>query len=157
MKISILTGPVHSGKTTFLQKFIAEKKYVAGIISPVMNDTRFFQNILTEEIQSMETSSEDPAALHIGKFYFSQTAFDWAINVIENATTNQADIIIIDEIGPLELQDNGFAKLLKNILLKDNFDGELILVIRDKILEEVILFFNLNKEKINFIKWKYPN
>lgn len=157
MKISIVTGPVHSGKTTFLQKFIAEKKNVAGIISPVMNDTRFFQNILTEETQSMETSSEDPAPLHIGKFYFSQIAFDWAINVIENATTNQADIIIIDEIGPLELQDNGFAKLLKNILLKDKFDGELILVIRDKILEEVILFFNLNKEKINFIKWKYPN
>ncbi len=153
MKISIVTGPVQSGKTTFLQKFIAEKKNVSGVISPVIDGIRFFQNILNDEIQSMETSSDDPAALQIGKFYFSQTAFDWAINVIENATTNQADIIIIDEIGPLELQDNGFAKLLKNILLKDNFDGELILVVREKILDEVLLFFNIKKENVNIMNW----
>ncbi len=154
MKISIVTGPVHSGKTTFLQKFIAEKKNVAGIISPVIKETRFFQNILNKEIKSMETTFDDPTALQIGRFHFSKAAFDWASVAIEKACRTQTEIIVIDEIGPLELQDNGFAKLLRNILLKEDFQGELILVVREQILDEVLLYFNIKKENVNVINWK---
>ena len=154
MKISIVTGPIRSGKTTYLQKLIKEKKDLAGILSPVMNDIRFFQNIVNGEMKSMETTSEDSSALQIGRFHFSQIAFDWASEVIENACSNQTDVVIVDEIGPLELQDKGFAKLLKSILMKNNFSGELILVIREKMLDEILLFFNIKKENTNIINWK---
>jgi nucleoside-triphosphatase THEP1 len=153
MKISIVTGPVHSGKTTFLQKLIKERKNVAGILSPVINDFRYFQNCLNGEIKSMEITSEDPNVLQIGRFHFSQTAFDWASKILKTAINDHAEVVVIDEIGPLELQNKGFAKLLRDILTQDDFNGELIIVIREKILDEVLLFFKIKKENVNIIKW----
>lgn len=81
--------------------------------------------------------------LEVGKHKFSEFAFEEAIIYVKD----QMDLgaIVLDEIGPLELRGQGFAKLL--IDLTRNFSGELILVIRKGLVEDVIHHFKLQSFK----------
>ena len=47
--VFILTAPIQSGKTTSLTEWIKNKTNVAGILTPVINGKRVFQNIKTGE------------------------------------------------------------------------------------------------------------
>src|SRR5687768_551671 len=73
--ILILKGPVHSGKTTALQKWMSNRADVHGIITPVINERRVFINIKTHEKFRMEATEPDKQTLVIGRFVFSKMAF----------------------------------------------------------------------------------
>ena len=53
--------------------------------------------------------------LTIGRFAFSKTGFDKAIQIIRTAITKEG-WLVIDEIGPLELKGEGFCDVMKEVL-----------------------------------------
>ena len=141
--VFILTAPIQSGKTTSLTEWIRNKTNVAGILTPVINGKRVFQNIKTAEQFPMEAVPGESEVLTVGRFVFSRKNFNKAVEVIRNAINNPG-WLVIDEIGPMELTGNGFSDILKEVLIRRN--DKLLLVVRDKedMTERVKQYFNLS-------------
>jgi nucleoside-triphosphatase THEP1 len=137
--IYILSAPIQSGKTTSLINWLAGRKDVYGILTPVINGKREFMNAETREYFPMEAMGEE-ATLAIGRFVFSKAGFDKAIQIIRNAITKEG-WLVIDEIGPIELRGEGFCTVLKEVL---EFRKEkTILVAREGMANEVKDYFNM--------------
>ncbi len=143
-KIIILTGEIQTGKTTLLQQICKARNDVAGILTPVINKKRFFYDITNNTFFDMEAKATEET-LAIGKYLFSKTAFAQASDVLLNANKiSNLNYLIIDEIGPLETrQHQGLYQSLKQIV-SFTFTYNLILVVRQALVKEVAVVFNLS-------------
>ena len=131
--IYILTAPIQSGKTTALINWAGKRKDVFGIFTPVVNGQRVFMNANSKEQFPMEATIDETATLAVGKFVFSKTNFDKAIQIIRESMQKEG-WLVIDEIGPLELREEGFHDVLKEMLATRKHT--ILLVVRDK--EEMV-------------------
>ena len=145
--IYILSAPVQSGKTTSLINWSAARKDVHGILTPVIDGKRVFMDAQTKEQFPMEASG-DEEALTVGRFVFSKAGFDKAIQIIRNAITNEG-WLVIDEIGPLELEGKGFYTIVKELLLSEK--NKTILVVREGMVENVKYHIKFNATEVNSI------
>jgi len=148
MKIYILKGAVGSGKTTYLVNYCKGKKAIGGILSPVINGKRHFLNIRSNEIKLMESFEVETETLNIGRYKFSAKAFEWANKILIDCTNKNYETIIIDEIGPLELQGKGFAETLKFLLSHHETKSDLLLVVRENLANDVLDYFGIKKENV---------
>jgi nucleoside-triphosphatase len=146
MNIYILTGDIRTGKTTMLQNWCRANPSAEGILSPVIDGKRWFVDIRSDDHQLMEAAVEEKEVLLIGRFRFSQQIFHWAASKIEEAIGRNADVIVIDEIGPLELQEKGFHHALNKILASSV--KNLLIIVRDSKLEEVIEKYQMKEARI---------
>jgi hypothetical protein len=78
---------------------------------------------------------EDEVAVPVGRFQFRQAAFDWAVQRIEQSL-GQAGSVVIDEVGPLELRNGGFAALLDR-LERDYPATRRVLLVRSSLVDAV--------------------
>jgi nucleoside-triphosphatase THEP1 len=134
-RITILTGEVHSGKTTFLQHWLIDKKDPRGILTPVEEGKRIFLDIATGLRFPMEAEGNEES-ISVGKYQFSKSAFAKAKEIIL-AARFLPGILIIDELGPLELREKGFFDVVKKLLATENDQQQLLLVTRKSLLEEM--------------------
>ena len=141
-QIFILTGPVQTGKTTSLINWSENRNDVFGIITPVISGKRFFLNAHTHERFQMEASPSEKETLSVGKFIFSKVSFNKAEQVLKD-TIDKKGWIVIDEVGPLELKNEGFNNVLKEILQNQPAEQKLLLVVRERLVEKVKDFFKL--------------
>ena len=151
-KILILSGPVESGKTTYLQKFIIDSN-CDGIISPIINGQRYLQRIKTKEKKLLD--STDGKGFRIGKHTFDEKSFSWARDQLLQILNSDIDYIVIDEIGPLEIGGRGFEPILSYIFekYKNNRELNLAVVVRDTLVNKVIENYQLDR---NLIEIKKP-
>lgn len=153
--ITILTGTKASGKTTMLMDFCDDCNGIAGILTPVINAERVFYDISKRVFFAMEYKAVviDDKPVAVGKYIFSNNAFEQASAIIDCAV---ATTIIIDEIGPLELNNKGFARTLSNLLKKDMLN--LLLVVREGLVEDVVKYFGIIKADViyNITQYKKP-
>jgi nucleoside-triphosphatase THEP1 len=149
-KIFIVTGDIQTGKTNSLKNWLANTVNIYGIVTPIINGKRCFMNANTNETFAMEAATEAiEDYLPIGKFIFSKNGFKQAIQIIDTALNMQQQWLLIDEIGPLELKGQGFAAILKKVLLTNGIS--LILVIRTCLLQEVISAFAINSNLVTYL------
>lgn len=146
MQIHILSAPIQTGKTTSLLNYCAHHPNSAGILSPVLNGKRYFYSVCSRESRAMEAGVAEIEILEIGKYKFSQTAFNWAIEQLRKDVKSNPSLLILDEIGPLELKGKGFATILKEILQLNSDGLELLLVIRESALKEVLAYFEIDEK-----------
>lgn len=147
--IFILTGPIGSGKTTMLEKWIKGRSDVSGILMPVLDGIRHIYSIHSGKLVPVEIrGDESPEEIvRIGKFNFSKKIFNWGIDEILKGL-RESNTIIVDEIGPLELTGEGFFPALNKVLDKFAEKEEkkkLILVIREGLVEKVINYFQISE------------
>lgn len=146
-KIKIVTGKIHSGKTTSLFKFIGEHKNADGILTPIVNNKRTLYHISTKTIKEFEAVTLSSNTVSVGKYHFLKESFTWANKKIIESFNSSAEYLIIDEIGKLELRGEGFHKSTKEILGKlNNSNSILILVIRDYLLDEILKYYNIMEQ-----------
>jgi len=149
MSIFILSGPVHSGKTTKLLKWCNRQKNIAGILMPDMDGSRKILNLHTKAVFDIECT--DP--LHtaepltaIGRYYFYTAAFEKANHILLQALSQNPGWLVIDEAGKLELAGKGFHDpIVKAVAFYSNVNnpGNLLISARDSLCNEVISFFNI--------------
>jgi nucleoside-triphosphatase len=134
-EVIILTGEKQTGKTTFLQHWVNHRNDIAGFLSPVVDGKRFFYNIRERVLYNMEAGDEEKNVLRVGKFVFSVASFrKMSERLMDWAKETECKYIVLDEIGPLELQQQqGLYKAF--IYLLDNAASSLIIVIRESLLE----------------------
>ena len=113
-KLIIVTGLSGAGKTTWCQNLVKNAKSedlsVNGILSPgrFHDDKKIGINVVDlasgEERILANLNEKDQTRLSTPRWAFNADAMIWANRVLENATI--CDLLIIDEIGPLELLRN---------------------------------------------------
>lgn len=156
--IYIISGAVNSGKTSKMLEIhhkLPPGKAAGFISCKLYHD----QTFLGYEIVNLPYGSRKTLALlsskyadnfsdpfQFGQFIFSQQAFLFGEAIIGQLleATSVKDIYI-DEIGPLELQGQGFCNILKKALQADK---NLYICVRTNCLKAFLGSFNISKYKI---------
>ena len=152
-KIIIITGEINSGKTTRAQELIDlyrnEGRSVGGIVSiSEISDNRktAYYAVDIKTGKKMLLASEKPISktLKYGRFYFSEKGFAFGSARLSESYDN--DVVFIDEVGPLEYSGKGFFNDVKYLI--EEYNGTLVLVIRENIYLKLIKKFGINKKSI---------
>lgn len=94
----------------------------------------------------MEAELSETEVQQVGRYTFSSQTFSWANQVlIETSNLTGLKWLVVDEIGPLELQGKGLNPALETIFSNLPPHLNLVLVIREKILESVLEVYGLTR------------
>jgi len=145
--IYILTAPIQTGKTTALSKIIKGRNDVGGFLSPTVNELRNLLDLKTQNLIDFESKEELPETISVGRFQFYNSAFEAATHWTLSHSSSNIKNIIVDELGKLELQEKGFFTLARELLQMNWETQNLILVVRDFLLEDIVRFFSIQEYK----------
>ena len=146
--IFIITGKIGSGKTTCIKK-LTEKLKSENISVGGFYSSRMMENGETTGYMIVDISSGHKEKLldinnnghqkKVGNYYIREEAIERGNLALQQ--TN-AQLMVIDEVGKLELNGGGWAEMLGKLLVSRQ--NQLLISIRKEVLNEVI-----NKWKIN--------
>jgi nucleoside-triphosphatase THEP1 len=77
------------------------------------------------------------AAVTVGPYVFDPAAVEAGNVAIVGAIRDQLDVIVIDEVGPLEFRGLGWAPALRTALSECTDAQELIVVVRPSLIDEL--------------------
>ncbi len=149
MSIFIFSQPIHSGKTTQLLHWCNQQKNVTGILMPDIDGKRKILDLETKELFTIECDnpSDSPEELiTVGKYHFYATAFKKANTILLSALSRNPQLLVIDEVGKLELEGKGFYPGVKKAIEdheKKLISTQLILVVREGLYDEAVNFFKI--------------
>jgi nucleoside-triphosphatase THEP1 len=146
-EIYILTGEINSGKTSLLKEAVSKKENYLGILQVMVNKKRLLYNISTKSYYDLEVEEKNDSTFSIGRFHFAKSVFFKAHDEILSQVQHHHDLIIIDEVGPLELQNSGHYDLIR-LLLKLNVTKKLLFVTRSSLLDLVTHKFKIKPIEI---------
>lgn len=159
MHTFIITGNVEDGKSLFL-KDLADflklfEKSMCGFISRGQFTSEGHKDFILKDLNSereihLASRKEIPLYQNYGKFYFNPLAIDLGNEIIQKAIDSKAKIIIIDEIGPLELNENIWYNSFINLL--ENYKGILIFSTRKRLVDAVVEKFKIHQAFIENIE-----
>lgn len=143
--IYIVTGEVRTGKSTHVYEWLKNRKDVGGFVSLDDGPLRFLYNAVSREKIDFQTAKNNEGdVLNIGKFSFHKSSFnkasEWAM---DHNNDPQIKYLVIDELGKLEIKDEGFNKLIKYLL--GNSEKDLIIIIRDYLYEKALTYYNITE------------
>ncbi len=151
-KFFLLSGPIHTGKTTRLSEWIKNEDDVDGILQPVIDGTRYIRHISSGETRLLELTADtnEKNILKIGNYKFNNEVFIWARSKLFSAFSKNPQWLIIDEVGKLEMDGKGLEPSIKKIFLKlnDFSDMNLVFVVRDYLVSDFLKKYSLNKKDI---------
>ncbi len=149
-KIKIITGEIHSGKTTYLTKILLSYKNVSGIVQLAEKNKRFFLDVTSGVKKELTAQKITLDTFTIGKFIFRKSAFIWAKEKLRSALKSSSKVIVIDEFGLLELHGEGLEPVLSKIInkVKSSSELQLIIVIRKSLLTEFFKKFNIKENEV---------
>jgi nucleoside-triphosphatase THEP1 len=143
-KLILWTGTKQSGKTTAVSRLIdhavAEGFSVAGLLSLAQYDNG---TLVGFDVQDISTHNRTPLARRgpqtphntNSAFTFIKRGLELGHLTLNSPDTHSAQLIIIDEFGPLEIENHGWRKSVDTLLA--SAEGLLLLVVREKLLEKV--------------------
>ena len=157
--VIIISGNIQEGKTTFVEKVInrlARKDIrAAGFLAKVVykgNERIAYQlkDLSSEQTALLCTIEEHDNWQHYGKFYFNPKAQEVGNAILANIP-QEAKVIVIDEIGPLELGGDGWAPAIENLVAHSSLP--MIWVVREQLVKKIarkwtvgeIYYFKLNE------------
>jgi nucleoside-triphosphatase THEP1 len=131
----IITGETGIGKTTVCTKLIElGKTYgirISGILGIKRADgTRMVEDIATGEREKLAVPVDNQDGMVGSGFKFMEEGIRFGNRVIEDS--GKKDVVLIDEIGPLEMKGMGFSAY--STLLDSKSPARCLLIIRKKIL-----------------------
>lgn len=152
MPIIIITGAIQKGKSTRLFMHYENRIDVGGLVCRESDQGRVFYDLASRNYIPFEMQAEAADTIAIGRFIFDLKAFDIGINILrESWQLNQTTIL--DEWGPLELNDKGFEPELREIISNayTHHVKKLIIVVRDTLVDRFIDKYNLHMDALQII------
>lgn len=166
-KLLIITGDKGSGKTTRLEEiafYLRMNGYrVGGFIAKgfwKQNERSHFllhcPDTAAEKLYCTRERKENWSK--VKHFYINPDAIIWGKGLLSEKGIQDKDIIVIDEVGPFELEKNGWYNAIENLLSINALP--MIWVVRAHLINEVTDFFGvkpdliINVEDIEFKKIK---
>ena len=154
-KIYIYSDAIQTGKTTRVLAWVNDNQNVYGILTPDVAGKRRLYNIAEKQLLPFEAekNTREPSVI-IGDFTFLKSAFAQAQQILKSALLHQPDWLIIDEIGKLEMRNEGLEPPLSGILnnfIKRSPQTKILLIIRDTLLDAATEKYHLqNAEVIDY-------
>ncbi len=149
----ILTGAIGSGKTTLIKKLIdrlsADNSSVAGIYTLRQmenSETTGYDvvNISTGKSERFLRTEGTSSQERIGKFFLYREGLEAGNEALLNV--KQTNLIIVDEIGKLELAGKGWSTSVKHLLKAQN--SFFLLSVREIVVDEIIQKFGISPQSI---------
>jgi nucleoside-triphosphatase THEP1 len=143
-KIFIITGDRASGKTSLLtaltEEFRRRQRSVGGILSPVvrMDSMRIGYdviNIQNGERAPLCRNEPDGTGIKIGEWIFRNDGIQFGQTALDPSSLITCDLVIIDEVGPLELDNKVWATSIDQLIRSSTCP--IILVVREHLIERV--------------------
>jgi nucleoside-triphosphatase THEP1 len=146
-ELFIFSAPVRSGKTTVLKEWLSDKK-AGGFLTPDENNFRVLYDCLNETTHPFEASLDDAQekSTAIGRYRFLTASFEKCAEILKNAIEQRVPLMVIDEIGPLELKGMGNDAALLSFFSQIQMTAtpaKIIIVVRETLVEEVINRYHL--------------
>lgn len=125
-------------------------------MAPLVNGERHLSLLPADDSHPPRslTQREGETTLSIGPHLFSEAAFAWARNHIEDLLRHihgdlvgsSGSLIAIDEVGPLELRGEALEPAVSAAIEAARSAGgpELILVVRDRLVDKVVGHYGLS-------------
>lgn len=123
-EVVIITGDVHSGKTTFAQMIVADlleqKIRIAGFFSVGINENGLRTGFNLVDIGSSNqielcSDKKNEKRLKFGRYYFNSDAISFGNEILNSNNISDKQLIVIDEVGHLELNGKGWSNAIENI------------------------------------------
>jgi len=123
-QVIIITGDIHQGKTTFAQKIIADllvqNVRIAGFFSIGINENGIrtgFNLVDIESSRQIELCSDkkNEKRIKFGRYYFNPDAISFGTEILNENNLSDKQLIVIDEVGHLELNGQGWSNAIENI------------------------------------------
>lgn len=144
-RIYLITGDSNSGKTSFCSNFLrmlpksAHQKWrIRGILSPPLIHQDEKQGILAIDLDSGESrrlavlNTGAPGKVQTSRWQFDVDTLQWCNQVLANSVP--CDLLIVDELGPLEFQrKSGFMEGIHAVDSGNFLLG--LIVVRSSLLE----------------------
>jgi nucleoside-triphosphatase THEP1 len=154
--ICLITGDRGEGKTTFLIKMvddlIAEGKKVSGFFAIGIHDpdgarSGFnIRNIETGEEAEFCVTNGNPDWEKIGRFRINPDGLAKGYEWMSPERIRQSDVLVIDELGPLEMSGRGWSNLIGRIL-EDN-PKQMIWTVRRSLAAKIAVKWNVGEVKV---------
>ena len=140
-RLILWRGARHSGKTTAAGKLAEQARgegfRVAGLLAPSIYVNGCLSGFEALDLRSgartVLSSCEEKAGKE--RFVFTEAGLRFGRNALNVDAVKSAELIIVDEFGPLELAGNGWRRSVD--LLLTSIDGLVVLVVRDEVAEKV--------------------
>jgi nucleoside-triphosphatase len=144
-QLVLVSGPRNTGKTEYA-RWVVERARAAGLrVAGFYSEAeweagvkaRFYLQDVEDPEQRALLASVRPAPeldLRAGPFHLSSEVFRQADPVLRGAAG--ADLICIDEVGPLEVRGGGFHDALRFLLAEH--DGILLLTVRPSVVPALL-------------------
>jgi len=116
--VIIITGAIGIGKTTVCEKVIeiarGQGYSCGGIIAyKTQNEDIIIEDVQTGETEILASTSSTYRGPRTVKYFFSPEGIDFGIQAIDRGTAS--DILLIDELGHLEIRGEGFAGVIEKV------------------------------------------
>lgn len=130
-QIHILSGESGAGKTTLCIATVARLQRVGAVVTGIVSPSRFEESrktgIFVQDIRSGEQRLLAERGNHDNLGWsFDPDALQWGTDVLEAASP--CDVLVVDELGPLELKHNKGWTIAWEVLDARNFLVALIVV-----------------------------
>lgn len=162
-QVLIITGAKHQGKTTFTKEVVDMLQEKGKSIGGFLAIGYFEDNRRSAfDLVSPETGEQKPlCSIHFtggekaGPFCFDPEGQNFGKEMLTAKKIAGKDIVVVDEIGPLELEGKGWAGALD--LLSMAAGTTWILVVRSSLVEAVKEKWNLTDADVFDIKNTQPD
>ena len=143
-KVIILKGPEHIGKSTLLAEVVSQLRAsginVAGFVAPPATDGQKYSGHDILDLQSgrrfvLSRIAEGGDEPRVGRYVFNRMGMDAGRTILTEAAEGTADLVVVDEVGPWELKNQGWAPALDVLVV--NSCKPLLWVVRQSIVEQV--------------------
>ena len=157
----IIHGDINQGKTTKIKEIISsldsKNKTIGGCYTQkiiINNKVIGYDLVLISLKKTIPFLRVNGTIFHqkIGKYYINKAALLKGVQEIEKAILNNVDTLIIDEVGKLEINNNGWSKVLTTLF--NSYKGNIILAIRTSFVAEIVEKWDLNNYELVSVKEK---
>ena len=121
-----------------------EERTPGGILSPRLMETG---RTIGYDVVDLATGNRrsfvrtEPPGKRVGKYFLNRAALEFANRTISRAI-GEFSPVFVDEVGRLELKNDGLAPSVKKLLSSNT---QAVLLVRDEFLPEVRDFFDIRE------------
>ncbi len=153
--VILITGDTGDGKSTLLAElnllFKSRDIQTGGIISPAVFENGAksgyeLNNVATSQKTRLSQTQKGDGLVNVGRFYFFDDGIRFGKAALSVLNNQHSQIVFIDEIGAWELQGQGWAASLNELILR--CDMPVVLAVNSKLVDQVVESWQLHKPLI---------
>ncbi len=150
--VFVITGKINEGKTALAAEIVRllkdQRLQIHGVLSRGNADNASRNAYFARDINSGKQEllcSDQPIGKEkqTSRFYFSETGITMGRQAIIHSIEANADLVVIDELGPMEINDLGWAPAVSYLM--DNSKLPHLWVVREHLVKIMLRKWNVGK------------